>query len=67
MQKHFIDPFWYLGFLLVGLSGLYQYAAMARRAYHEGIAPAQQSKQAAPGPPSPGDRALTAGDSLKVL
>lgn len=23
-----IDPFWYLGFLLVGLSGLYHYAAM---------------------------------------
>jgi signal transduction histidine kinase len=50
-----IDPFWYLGFLLVGLSGLYQYAAMARRAYHEGIAPAQQSKQAAPELPSPVD------------
>ncbi len=25
-----IDPFWYLAFLLVGLSGLYQYVAMAR-------------------------------------
>lgn len=30
-----IDPFWYLGFLLVGLSGLYQYAALVR-ANHEG-------------------------------
>jgi len=53
-----IDPFWYLGFLLVGLSGLYQYAALASRAYHEGIAPAQQFKQAAPGPPSPGDASI---------
>ncbi len=30
-----IDPFWYLGFLLVGVSSLFQYAAMARSAQHE--------------------------------
>ncbi|GHO46244.1 sensor histidine kinase [Ktedonospora formicarum] len=30
--KFFIDPFWYLGFMLIGLSGIYQYAAICRHA-----------------------------------
>jgi signal transduction histidine kinase len=42
-----IDPFWYLGFLLVGLSGLYQYNALAKRAYNQQEFPAQTSKQVA--------------------
>ncbi len=29
----FIDPFWFASYLLIGLSGLYQYAALARREY----------------------------------
>ncbi len=33
--NYLIDPLWYLGFLLVGLSGLYQYTALAKRAYNE--------------------------------
>ena len=37
-----IDPFWYLGFLLVGLSGLYQYAALVH-ANHEGSYTPQDS------------------------
>jgi signal transduction histidine kinase len=53
-----IDPFWYLGFLLVGLSGLYQYAAIARGASHEGSSLAQLSNQAAPGPSGPGDAGI---------
>jgi signal transduction histidine kinase len=28
-----IDPFWFLGYLLLGLSAIYQYHAIARRAY----------------------------------
>ncbi len=39
-----IDPFWYLGFLLVGLSGLYQYAALVR-VYHEGTYTPQVAKE----------------------
>ncbi len=30
-----IDPFWFIGYMLMGLSGLYQYATIARRAYHD--------------------------------
>ncbi len=30
-----IDPFWFIGYMLLGLAGLYQYATIARRAYHE--------------------------------
>lgn len=33
-----IDPFWYQGFLLVGLSGLYQYAAICHHASLHGLA-----------------------------
>src|SRR6266487_3469335 len=29
----FIDPFWFASYLLIGLSGLYQYADLARREY----------------------------------
>lgn len=42
-----IDPCWYLGFLLMGLAGLYQYAALVRRAYYEQELPIQTSKQVA--------------------
>jgi signal transduction histidine kinase len=42
-----IDPFWYLGFLLIGLAGLYQYTALVRRAYNEQEIPIQTSKQVA--------------------
>ncbi|HET9919978.1 MAG TPA: GAF domain-containing protein, partial [Ktedonobacteraceae bacterium] len=31
----YIDPFWFVGYLLIGLAGLYQYSALARRAYNE--------------------------------
>src|SRR5438874_1575490 len=31
----FIDTFWFCGFLLIGLAAPYQYAAIARRVYHE--------------------------------
>ncbi|HYL42798.1 MAG TPA: ATP-binding protein [Ktedonobacteraceae bacterium] len=31
----YIDPFWYLGCLLFGLSALYQYFTIARRAYNK--------------------------------
>ncbi len=31
----YIDPVWELGFLLFGLSALYQYATIVRRAYHK--------------------------------
>lgn len=40
-----IDPFWYLGFLLTGLSGLYQYTALVRRAFYEQEISIQTSKQ----------------------
>ena len=42
-----IDPFWYLGFLLMGLSGLYQYTALVKRAYTEQEFPTQTSRQLA--------------------
>jgi signal transduction histidine kinase len=40
-----IDPFWYLGFLLMGLSGLYQYTALVKHAYYEQEFPTQTAKQ----------------------
>jgi len=42
-----IDPFWYLGFLLMGLSGLYQYTALVKQAYNKQEFPTQTSKQVA--------------------
>ncbi len=42
-----IDPFWYLGFLLVGLSGLFQYTALAKRAYNVQEFPTQTGRQEA--------------------
>jgi signal transduction histidine kinase len=42
-----IDPLWYLGFLLMGLSGLYQYTALVKRAYNEQEFPTQTGKQVA--------------------
>lgn len=46
-----IDPFWYLGFLLVGLSGLYQYATISHRAHQNGVSSAEISKQREPEQP----------------
>jgi len=37
----FIDPFWFIGFFLFGLSALYQYSALAHRAYNEQTHPTQ--------------------------
>jgi signal transduction histidine kinase len=31
----YVDTFWFLGFLLIGLSGLYQYASIARSAFRD--------------------------------
>jgi GAF domain len=37
----YIDPLWFIGFLLFGLSALYQYSALALRAYNEQTHPTQ--------------------------
>jgi len=37
----YIDTFWFIGYLLIGLAAPYQYAAMARRAFHERSNPSQ--------------------------
>jgi len=37
----YIDTFWFIGSLLIGLSALYQYLALARRAYNERTNPQQ--------------------------
>src|SRR5262249_19348908 len=37
----YIDTFWFCGFLLIGLAAPYQYAAIARRVYHERAHPGQ--------------------------
>ncbi len=42
-----IDPMWYLGFLLMGLSGLYQYTALVKHAYNEQEFPTQTAKHLA--------------------
>lgn len=42
-----IDPFWYVGFLLMGLAGLYQYTALVKRAYNKQEFPTQTGKQVA--------------------
>ncbi len=44
-----IDPFWFIGYMLMGLAGLYQYATIARRAYHE----QQQTQHTPASSPSP--------------
>jgi signal transduction histidine kinase len=38
----YIDTFWFCGFLLIGLAAPYQYAAIARREYHEQTPPPPQ-------------------------
>jgi signal transduction histidine kinase len=38
----YIDPFWFISTLLIGLCALYQYVTLARRAYSEGIHPTQR-------------------------
>jgi signal transduction histidine kinase len=35
----YIDTFWFCGFMLIGLAAPYQYAAIARRVYHERTSP----------------------------
>jgi len=40
-----IDPFWFLGYLLIGLSALYQYSALVRRAYTSQIQTTRKSKK----------------------
>jgi signal transduction histidine kinase len=37
----YIDPLWFIGFMLFGLSALYQYSALARRVYNEQTHPTQ--------------------------
>ena len=37
----YIDTFWFIGYLLIGLSAPYQYATIARRAFHERSKPSQ--------------------------
>ncbi len=41
-----IDPFWYLGFLLVGVSGLYQYTSICHQAYEENISASEPFRPA---------------------
>ncbi|HEY6539664.1 MAG TPA: hypothetical protein VIZ18_01960 [Ktedonobacteraceae bacterium] len=50
-----IDPFWYLGFLLVGISGLYQYASICHQAYQGSLTSAHLSSEAHPEQFVPGD------------
>lgn len=50
-----IDPFWYLGFLLVGIAGLYQYAAICHRACQGGLDAVHVSSEAHPEQFVPGD------------
>lgn len=40
-----IDPFWFLGYLLIGLSALYQYSALVRRTYTSQMQTARKSKK----------------------
>ncbi|TMF46180.1 MAG: GAF domain-containing sensor histidine kinase [Chloroflexi bacterium] len=40
----YIDTFWFIGYLLIGLSAPYQYASIARRAYREHIQPTTEIK-----------------------
>jgi len=37
----YIDPFWFICSLLIGLAGLYQYMTLTRRAYNEQMHPGQ--------------------------
>jgi len=39
----YIDPFWYISALLIGLSALYQYAALARRAASKRTQPTERA------------------------
>ncbi len=43
LGSFFIDPFWFASYLLIGLSGLYQYAALARREYADIVSRPQGS------------------------
>ncbi|HZO74303.1 MAG TPA: ATP-binding protein [Ktedonobacteraceae bacterium] len=42
----FIDPFWGMSILLIGLAGIQQYTALTRKAYHEQTNPLKVSVQA---------------------
>ena len=50
-----IDPFWYLGFLLVGIAGLYQYTAICHHACQGGLDAVHVSSEAHPEQFVPGD------------
>ena len=41
-----IDPFWFIGTLLIGISALYQYTAIARRAYTTGMLVSSDAEKA---------------------
>lgn len=43
----YIDTFWFIGGLLIGLSALYQYSAIAHRVYNERTHPSQMAERAA--------------------
>ena len=38
-----IDPFWFIGYMLMGLAGLYQYTTIAHKAHHEQQTQASQN------------------------
>ncbi|HLI07751.1 MAG TPA: GAF domain-containing sensor histidine kinase [Ktedonobacteraceae bacterium] len=35
----YIDPFWFIGYILIGLAALYQYTSLLQRAYNENTLP----------------------------
>ncbi|HET8842578.1 MAG TPA: GAF domain-containing protein, partial [Ktedonobacteraceae bacterium] len=43
-----IDPFWFLGYLLIGLSALFQYSSIARQTYREQVLAAEQKSKPSP-------------------
>jgi signal transduction histidine kinase len=67
----YIDTFWFIGGLLIGLSALYQYSAIAHRVYNERAHPIQMAERAAHAmlnrSKAPGDRALLLQSTLIYL
>jgi signal transduction histidine kinase len=43
-----VDPFWVLGYLLIGISSLYQYNTMVRQSYQEHLQGVQHTNKPAP-------------------
>ncbi len=60
----FIDPFWLIGYLSIGLSALYQYMAIARRAHNDRTHPIQAAEGLPPGSQSAGWLYLPANTSI---